>query len=340
MRVLRLSIFTFALLALIFLARSAQADSVMLENGDRLSGTLISLDSGTLVLKTPYAGTVKLPWSKVTRIESDAPIRLRLKDQREYDGRLVMQDGRLAIALTGLKTTTPLPLDTIVAINPPRNPDKTVLSGHLSAGGNLSRGNTSSTSLHFAGEVITRNPQQQITLGGEVNEAEQDGVNTASNWRVGLKYDHFLSTTRYLYVNTGFARDKRADLDLRSTLGAGGGTYLIDNGPHKLSVEGGLSLVYENYGNAADENFPSARLAARYDRALLNDRLVLFHTSEILLNLDNTEDLLYLARTGVRLPVSQKLSLTLQANLDYDTLPAAGKESTDTAVIMGVDYKL
>lgn len=46
------------------------------------------------------------------------------------------------------------------------------------------------------------------------------------------------------------------------------------------------------------------------------------------------------AYTGVRLPMGNGLSLGTRVNVDYDAVPAAGKDTTDTALIFKLDYAL
>lgn len=320
---------------------TATADTVVLENGDRLSGTIVSMEATSLWFDTAYAGKLKLPWALVRQIESDQPVRVRLADGTELDGQLQSGgEGQLRIRIGSLAETAPLGLDRVSAINPPRNPDKTVVKGRVSIGGSLTSGNTDSKTLHLAGEVVARNPGQRVTLGAELNEASQSGVDTASNWRLGMKYDHFLKEKTYLYANTRFDHDGQADLDLRSTLGVGVGRQIVDRDDLKLSIEGGVSLVSENYGSAPDERFPGARLALNYEQAFWDGRFTLFHGGDVLMSLESPQDYLYQSRTGIRLPIGKQLSLGTQVNFDYDAVPAAGKQTTDTALIFKLDYTL
>ena len=294
-----------------------------------------------LWLQTAYAGKLKLPWALVSRIETDAPVRVRLADGTELDGRLRVDDERqLRISIGSLAETAPLALERIAAINPPRYPDKTLLSGRVALGGSLASGNTEARMLHLDGELVARNPVPRVTLDAEINEASQDGVDTASNWRLGMKYDHFLNKRTYFYANSRFDHDRQTDLDLRSTLGVGSGRQLIERDDLKLSIEGGFSLVNEDYGSVPDERFPGARLGLKYEQRFWQDRLTLFHGSDLLLSLESIEDYLYQSRTGVRLPMGNGLSLGTQVNIDYDAVPAAGKESADTALIFKLDYAL
>lgn len=323
------------------LSSCALADTVELVNGDRLSGTIVSMEAEALALKTLYAGTLKLPWGQVSRIASDTPVRVRLADGTELDGQLHNANPRqVRIRIGSLAETAPLALDRIAAINPPRHPHRTVLSARSSIGGSFASGNSDAQSVHLDGEWVARNPTHRVTLGGELNEASQDGVDTASNWRLGLKYDHFVNARTYFYANTRFDHDGQADLDLRSTIGGGVGRQILDRDDLKLSIEGGLSLVKEDYAHAPDERFPGARVGARYEQDVWQGRLTLFHTGDLLLSLESLDDYLYQSRTGFRVPVGNGLSLGSQVNFDYDGVPAAGKNSADTTVIVKLDYTL
>ena len=55
------------------LAAPVSADTVWLNNGDRLSGEIILLDGGKLALKTKYAGQVLIAWKDIDTLRSDKP---------------------------------------------------------------------------------------------------------------------------------------------------------------------------------------------------------------------------------------------------------------------------
>lgn len=328
-------------LALVTVATAAQADWVELDNGDRLSGRIVSLLDGVLILETAYAGTLKLPRERISRLESTAPVRVRLADGTEFDG-LIQSDAPEAVRvrISALAETEPVPLAQIGAINPPRDPGATRVSARVSAGGSATRGNTDARTLHLSGEAVARNPVNRVTLDAALNRAAQDGAQTASNARAGLKYDHFVSSQAYLYANTRLENDGEADLDLRTSLGVGAGWQIADTPRRTLAVEGGLSYVNEDYGNAPDQRFPGARLALKYEEGIWQDSVRLFHDSDLLISLDSLRDTLLRTRTGVRVPVADRLSLGTSVHYDFDNVPAPGKKKTDTALIFQLDYAL
>ena len=62
-----------------------QADQVYLKNGDRLTGKVISLGKGRLLLHTAYAGELSIRWETIASLKTDGPVVLTLhNDERLY----------------------------------------------------------------------------------------------------------------------------------------------------------------------------------------------------------------------------------------------------------------
>lgn len=216
--------------------------------------------------------------------------------------------------------------------------DKVKRTGRANLGGTFARGNTEEDTLHVDAEMVARTASNRYTVGGELNEVSKQGATTTSNWRLTMKYDHCFRDKRYSYTVGLFESDTQADLNLRTSLGFGAGWQIFEEARRNLSLEGGLSVVNEDYETAPDQNFPSLRAALKYDQLFWDDRLKFFHASELLASIEDSSDYLIKTRTGIRIPVGKSLNFGTQINLDYDALPAPGKDSTDTALIFSVGY--
>ena len=59
---------------------AASADQVTLQNGDRITGSIVTSDGKTLLVKTEFVGDVNIKWEAVTTIESSQLLHLVLKD--------------------------------------------------------------------------------------------------------------------------------------------------------------------------------------------------------------------------------------------------------------------
>ena len=77
---------------------AAMADTVVLKNGDRLTGTIDSIAGGRLVLATEYAGHVPIQLDQVAEVVSEAAFDVRTS-AGEVSGRFAVADGAQQIAV-------------------------------------------------------------------------------------------------------------------------------------------------------------------------------------------------------------------------------------------------
>jgi small nuclear ribonucleoprotein (snRNP)-like protein len=83
---------------LCFLVVSARPDQVTLNNGDRLTGTIVKSDAKIMLIKTEFAGEVNVHWDAVTSITSKRPLYVGLKDGETVVGTVATTDGKFEVA--------------------------------------------------------------------------------------------------------------------------------------------------------------------------------------------------------------------------------------------------
>src|SRR5665213_4547219 len=66
----------------------ANADVVVMRNGDRLTGKVVHKKADELLFATSYAGTLKLKWSDVASVATDKPVALVIGDAHMISGTL------------------------------------------------------------------------------------------------------------------------------------------------------------------------------------------------------------------------------------------------------------
>lgn len=328
----------FLLASASFFPQAAPAAVVTLNNGDQVSGEIVQMDDGKLTFKSAVFGEVHIPWMEVQRLVSDDATRIRLTDGSDMLGSVTLERDSVAIKGEVPSRTITLARADLAALNPPLRDGDVEYSGQLDFGGALNRGNTSDTQFNFLGSFEARAISYRYSLGMELNEARAAGATTTSTQRLRGQYDAFLSAKDYLFVNAKAERDELADLDLRTTLGAGYGRQFIERRNTRLAGQVGLSYVRENYGVAADQSFPGLALGLKYDRKFLGGKLVYFQYHDLDVSLQDAQDALLRTRLGIRVPIAQGLNVSTQLNLDYDTAPAVGNENLDSGLIFSVGY--
>lgn len=320
---------------------SGLADEVVMKNGDRISGSIVSKDDQVLVINTDYAGALKIVWSNVVSLRSEKPVWVYLQDGTRMQGRLVTApDGGVAVeAGDALKTGT-IPVADVRWINPPAelSGEGVVMSGHANMGYASSSGNTDTEKWYFDAEAVARTRDNRYTVGGKAAGAEDQGVETESNWLGYMKYDHFLRKQWYAYANGNFENDEFKDIRLRTTLGLGTGYQFYETPRLNLSVEGGASYVNTDFNDAEDEGYPAARVAVKYDQFLFSTNIQLFHTDEAYFDLRDSENMFVRTSTGLRFPLVSALNATLQYDYDWENDPAPGRASSDRTVRATLGY--
>lgn len=328
------------ILLLALLNQFAFADTITLKNGDILTGKVIKKETNKLVFETSYAGEIKILWSEVATLSTDTPVNLVLKNDSNFDAQLQKRSLRRVKAVnTGLKLSTELNLDQLAYINPsPEVSGKGVAwKGHANLGGAVTQGNTDTSAVRFDAEAIARSKTNRFTLGGYVNRAENNNVDTEFNSKGYIQYDHFLSKQWYLYANGSLEHDRFRDIKLRSSAGVGSGYQIYEQEDLNLSIEGGLNYVNTDFDEAEDENYASARWALKYDQ-LIFQQVKLFHRHEVLVSLEDTKNTLVFTQTGLRVPIAKNLNASTQLNVDYAGQPAEGRKSVDKALLFSVGY--
>ena len=83
------------------------ADSVEISDGSVLQGKILGMVDGNLTIQTSFAGKIKVPYNKISSINSDSEISIRLDDNRTFDGLIDQADDNL-LTIRGSGQSFPL----------------------------------------------------------------------------------------------------------------------------------------------------------------------------------------------------------------------------------------
>ncbi|MDP3686963.1 MAG: hypothetical protein Q8R64_05185, partial [Sulfurimicrobium sp.] len=98
---------------------ATQADTLLLVNGDQLTGTVLKKEGNAVVLRTSYAGDVTIKWADVAHIQTDKPVHVMLNDESSMKGILLSTDaGKVRIKAGEIIETAPFDLSKLAYINP------------------------------------------------------------------------------------------------------------------------------------------------------------------------------------------------------------------------------
>ena len=256
------------------LAASARADTVVLTNGDHLTGSVTQLDGGKLTVHTDYAGDVVIAFDKVSSVKMDKPVVLSLTvppppgqkksnkriDIRKEEITAIDHSGKDYTVTTakGTEEIAAAQLTTVRTAAAQQAYEESLHPGWLhdwTAVANVSfalaRGNSDTTTVGTGITLVRPTRTDKTSL--YYNEIyTHDGLldqTTANHTAAGARYDHNINPKLFAFGTADFATDALQYLDLRSVLGGGFGWHAIAKPKQQFDVLGGLVWTHENYGS-------------------------------------------------------------------------------------------
>jgi hypothetical protein len=260
------------------LAHTARADTVTLQNGDRLTGTIVKSDGKELTLKTdavsaatPEQETITLKWPAVREITSSGPLYV-VTPQGMTVGGVVTTEGTDLVVTPASGAPQRIPLanaTTIRSQSEETTYERSLHPGILeswqtvgSVGFALAEGNSHTTNLAIGFNATRGTLHDKLTAymnsiyassGLVVAPGVTAGV-TANDIRGGAMYQHDIFDSAFVYGSGDFEHNALQFLDLRSILGAGAGYHAIKEMETTLDLFAGANYTRESYSIGIHRN--------------------------------------------------------------------------------------
>jgi putative salt-induced outer membrane protein YdiY len=244
---------------------AAEADQVTLQNGDRLSGTIVSSDGKTLLLKTEFVGDVSIQWSAITAIASSQDLHFTLKDGKRLSGKVSTSDGTFVVAAPAPSAAVSATKEAVVAVRNDAeqklfdeqaekmaHPKITYFWGGLfDSGLALTRGNSATASYTLSAKAIRETARDKLTLYSTYIYASDDttppGRTTANAIRAGVRGDLNISPRVFVFALADFETNELQHLDLRQVYGGGLGYHVIKTARTVFDLFGGFSYDRDQF---------------------------------------------------------------------------------------------
>jgi len=254
---------------LLAVAATASADVVELQGGDRISGKVLRVHGGKVVVATAYAGEVTIDQAVVTRLATDEPVLVRAgTNLHETAEGVLVYDATTGVVLRGDTNTPPQRVagETVVTafrpgdVDPdiPPPPKRWAFSAALNLTGKS--GNTESFYGGFLVDAIYNVPSDTFKLYGRSDYESVEGEMTAQLINFGADYEHRMPRYHGFYVREDVLQNKPQNLQWRSFTAGGYSLYLWREMDAKntvsdvLRLRAGLGYAHEEYVDDEKEN--------------------------------------------------------------------------------------
>lgn len=326
-------------LVLSCLAVSAHADKVWMENGDIISGTIQGLEAGQLTLETKYAGVITVNWRHVRSLESDDPVWVGLIGEDMAERRQLRSDGNELIVVDSdgyeRSFSAAWPVAEIRKEKPALSPAWEV-NGKVNLGFDSDQGNDDETTFNLSGSLDINDQWNKNNFKWDV-EIEDDGGTQTKEWEVGYSYSRFFTENWFVKGSADQLYDSSEDLRSRVNAGAAVGYRFRDTIKETLMVSSGLNHLWEDYQKEDNQENIALSGSVFYRRVLI-DNLEYYLDTKVFYRLQSGSQWLLDSEQGLKIGLSENLSLNLTHYLDFDSIPTDGSKKTDSQIKMGVGY--
>jgi len=174
------------------LVRETRADEIVMKNGDRLHGKIVSMSSGKLVFETAYDCNITVPWDQVEHLVSDDILEVSLPDKETLTGRVLKgEEGLLIMKPETGPASRPIALSEVSTLSVPKPPEHWKWKGNASAGIDYQTGNTDKQSYSGDLNVSLAKFPYRMTLYGEVYYEKDMGEESENKALGNFDYSRF-----------------------------------------------------------------------------------------------------------------------------------------------------
>jgi putative salt-induced outer membrane protein YdiY len=319
-------------LSLIFIG-TANADVLVLKNGDRITGDIKRIWDAEISIEPEYADEFEVDLSAVEYIESDKEFEIDLNGGREIVASFAGADSDGNQVVKSDDESISVPVADLFELE--EIEDEFEWESNVEASATLNRGNTDTTNTMFRADGMVRfNDHRHF---GEVTYFREDlaGVQTKEQDLFKYSYNFLFKDPWFFSADLSFERDPIIELDSRVIVSAGIGRDIWDTPGRTLNVRLGAGFQQEEISsNTTDSSVATWTL--RYRQDFFGDDVELFHNQTITWNVSGRTNTSYRTSTGLGYEISDLLTTNVSLNYDYETEPVDVAKNEDIALLFGL----
>lgn len=283
-------------------------DWLRMKNGEWLKGELISIRNKEVIFDSDEFNEQNLDLDDIAELHSAFVVIMSDNNSRTFSGRISLVGDDIFLRGTNEKFMR----KDLLSITQERTSWTNLWKGRISLSSSFRSGNTRSNDIMAQANLTYRSIWNRFSVSYLGNLSEYDGVQTASNNRGALNWDHFVNRRLYIIpISYEYYNDYFQNIAHRHTPSCKLGYSIIDYPELEWNVIAGLGYQFTEYVSASpgadnsDEKvvglFSStieAEITKRIDfnlgynlQAALDDSRYLNHHSTAMLSLEVTGNL-------------------------------------------------
>ena len=214
---------------------------------------------------TDATGTISIEWDDVASLESKQNIQVETENGERHLGHLAKANNEASLVVqTGAGPVT-LEIVHVVLMAPIEDNRRDRIDGDITAGYNFAKA-SEVQQLQFGLDVDYRTETRIFGLRADAVTSDSEDNDSSQRQSLELNYTRLHPNLWLTGAVVRFDRNDELDLDLRSSVGIGGGRILRQSNSSKLQLTGGIQVSRENVsGIESDEDTIEAFGALNWD---------------------------------------------------------------------------
>ncbi|MEO8255753.1 MAG: DUF481 domain-containing protein [Acidobacteriota bacterium] len=343
-----------SLLVLVGVARAANADVVVLKNGDRLSGTFQSVRGTSLTLLADGLGSLTIPLARVAGLSLDQEVTVVRSGQPALRGVLSLDpsgDWQLTDAGGSAQTIGVASVEVILPVERYQSIVDHQASvwqdwtGSVNLGYSVQHGDQQNHT--FSSSVDARrerppapifvphartNVHQSVLLA---RAAEAGASISSTTFSARVRQDILFTTGNFVFGIVQFDHVGTEGLSLRQTYGGGSGYDRSLTSRGTLSLLVGLTLSRERFSTGVDQQ-TAQLLTGEQIRLQITPRVRLDHSANVYPNLSVFGQYHFDVRAALDITLTDRFFLNTALMDLYLTNPSPGSRRNNFAVTTGI----
>ena len=234
-------------------AWAAKADTVVLENGNLVTGEIKQLESGKLRYSTDSMGTVMIEWDEITRIASALSFTIETRDGARYFGSIASSTGTGVMIVSTRGGEHTLSMEDVVKIRRIKDTFFDRLDTYVSGGYSYTKA-TDVSELNFGINFSypSVSGETELDVGSRITD---DGEDESKFNQVTFVHQHFRPRRNYWVGIGAFEQNDELGLDYRLGGYGGLGKNIVQSNLQQLSMDigAGITQTKRNDGGS-DQN--------------------------------------------------------------------------------------
>ncbi len=216
----------------------ASKDWIRMSSGEWLRGEIHTLNDDDLDFESEDLDDLELDWDDVVELRSGRVLTWRFHVGGVVTGRAILRDGTVWITPPGGGARVELPRSDLLSAIEGRPTEWNYWSVKASLGLIARSGNTEQEDFNTTVLLRRQSTRSRLDLDYTGNYSNTRDIQTVNNHNGGVKLDFTVARNVFLTPFGGrLYTDRFQNIDLRATVGAGGGVFLIRDKDLEFYVE-------------------------------------------------------------------------------------------------------